>query len=108
MKKSIIVISVLFILPAFFQFNVYAQKLKTGPQDLTFFSSVDESNQPYAIYIPDNFDESKQYSLVVFLHGALSNHRLGLRRVFGQGNIQGKEFTNPDFIPEENDLEATR
>jgi len=53
---------------------------------MTFFSSVDESNQPYAIYIPENFDETREYPLVVFLHGAFSNHRLGLRRVFGEGN----------------------
>lgn len=56
-----------------------AQKLKPGPQDLSFFSSVDDTDQPYAIYIPENFDESKSWPLVVFLHGAWSNHRLGLR-----------------------------
>ena len=86
----------------------YAQRLKPGPQDLCFFSSVDETDQPYAIYIPENFDETKEYPLVVFLHGAMSNHRLGLERVFGQGNIQGKEFTNPNRVTVVNDLEATR
>lgn len=85
-----------------------AQKYQSGPQDMTFFSSVDESNQPYAIYIPENFDEAKEYPLVVFLHGALSNHRLGLRRVFGEGNLQGPEFGTPGFVPPQNDLEVTR
>jgi len=85
-----------------------AQYPKSGPQDMTFFSSVDESNQPYAIYIPENFDATKEYPLVVFLHGALSNHRLGLRRVFGKGNIQGPEFGTPGFVPPQNDLEVTR
>lgn len=85
-----------------------AQRLKSGPQDLCFFSSVDETAQPYSIYIPRNFDESRKYPLVVFLHGAMSNNRLGLRRVFGMGNIQGKNFIMPGFVPEENDLEATR
>jgi len=85
-----------------------AQTYQPGPQDMTFFSSVDESNQPYAIYIPENFDESKEYPLVVFLHGALSNHRLGLRRVFGQGNIQGPDFGTQGFVPPQTDLEATR
>jgi pimeloyl-ACP methyl ester carboxylesterase len=45
---------------------------------------------------------------VIFLHGAWSNHRLGLRRVFGQGNNQGTDFIKPGNVPKENDLEATR
>jgi pimeloyl-ACP methyl ester carboxylesterase len=85
-----------------------AQKYKAGPQDMTFFSSVDESNQAYAIYIPENFDESKDYPLVIFLHGAFSNHRLGLRRAFGEGNKQGPDFGTPGFVPPETDLEVTR
>lgn len=88
--------------------DTMAQKLKPGPQDLCFFSSVDETDQAYAVYIPKNFDESKKYPLVIFLHGAMSNHRLGLRRVFGQGNIQGRDFMTPGYIPAETDLEATR
>lgn len=88
--------------------RTYSQRLKSGPQDLSFFSSVDETDQPYAVYIPDNFDESRKYPLVVFLHGAWSNHRLGLRRVFGQGNVQGVDFIKPGNVPAETDLEATR
>lgn len=86
----------------------YGQRLKAGPQDLSFFSKVDETDQPYSVYIPKNFDESKKYPLVVFLHGAMSNHRLGLRRVFGQGNIQGQDFITPGHVPVESDLEVTR
>jgi hypothetical protein len=88
--------------------NSSAQKLKSGPQDLSFFSTVDEADQPYAIYIPKNFDESKKYPLVVFLHGAWSNHRLGLRRAFGQGNSQGTDFIKPGNVAVESDLEVTR
>jgi pimeloyl-ACP methyl ester carboxylesterase len=85
-----------------------AQRLKPGPQDLSFFSSVDDTDQPYSVYIPDNFDESKRYPLVVFLHGAWSNHRLGMRRLFGVGNSQGYDFIKPGSVPHENDVEATR
>lgn len=88
--------------------NSEAQQLKPGPQDLSFFSSVDDTDQPYSVYIPDNFDESKSYPLVVFLHGAWSNHRLGLRRLFGVGNSQGYDFIKPGNVPFENDVEATR
>lgn len=88
--------------------NAEAQRLKAGPQDLTFFSSVDETDQPYSVYIPENFDEAKSYPLVVFLHGAWSNHRLGMRRLFGVGNSQGYDFIKPGNIPFENDMEATR
>ncbi len=84
------------------------QRLKPGPQDLTFFSTVDETNQPYSIYIPNNFDESRKYPLVIFLHGAMSNNHLGLRRAFGLGNIQGTSFTEPGFVHKEDDLEASR
>jgi len=74
-----------------------AQKLPPGPQVLTFFSDVDDSEQPYGLYLPKNFDTGRKYPLVVMLHGAGSNHRLGMRRVFGRSNMQG-----------ENDIEATR
>jgi poly(3-hydroxybutyrate) depolymerase len=74
-----------------------AQKLKSGPQVLTFFSDVDDTEQPYGLYLPKNYDENKKYPLVVMLHGAGSNHRLSLRRVFGKSNANG-----------ENDVEATR
>ncbi len=88
--------------------TVDAQRLKPGPQDLSFFSSVDDTDQPYSVYIPENFDETKAYPLVVFLHGAWSNHRLGMRRLFGVGNSQGYDFIKPGNIPYENDVEATR
>lgn len=74
-----------------------AQKLEPGPQVVTYFSDVDDTEQPYGLYIPKNYDENKKYPLVIMLHGAGSNHRLALRRVFGKSNAAG-----------ENDVEATR
>jgi hypothetical protein len=88
--------------------DAFSQRLKAGPQDLSFFSTVDETDQPYAIYIPKNFNESRKYPLVVFLHGAWSNHRLGLRRAFGQGNSQGTDFIKSGNVAVESDLEVTR
>lgn len=73
------------------------QALESGPQVLTFFSTVDDRDQPYALYLPENFDTSRAYPLVISLHGAGSNHRLNLRRVFGKSNAEG-----------ENDVEASR
>lgn len=75
----------------------FGQALPPGPQVLTFFSDVDDTEQPYGLYLPQNFDTAKKYPLVIMLHGAGSNHRLALRRVFGKSNIDG-----------ETDVEATR
>ncbi len=84
------------------------QKLPAGPQVVTFHSDVDDSEQPYGLYIPRNFDASKKYPLVMMLHGAGSNHRLALRRVFGKSNGPGEtdvetsrvfpEFKDVDYI----------
>jgi dipeptidyl aminopeptidase/acylaminoacyl peptidase len=78
-------------------FPASGQTLKPGPQVMTFFSDVDDSEQPYGLYLPANFSPKKKYPLVISLHGAGSNHRLNLRRVFGKSNLEG-----------ENDVEATR
>lgn len=70
------------------------QTLPPGPQVLSYRSDIDETDQPYAIYIPPNFDETRSYPLVISLHGAQSNHRLNLRRVFGHSNARGE--TGPE------------
>ncbi|MFN8353734.1 MAG: alpha/beta hydrolase-fold protein [Spirosomataceae bacterium] len=74
-----------------------AQKLPSGPQVLTFYSDIDDTEQPYGLYLPPKYNPKKKYPLVVMLHGAGSNHRLELRRVFGKSNAPG-----------ETDVEASR
>ena len=87
------------LLPVFFlaAFPAVSQLYRPGPQVVTFFSEVDDSDQPYGLYLPGTFNPAKKYPLVISLHGAGSNHRLNLRREFGQGNRPG-----------ESDPEATR
>jgi poly(3-hydroxybutyrate) depolymerase len=63
----------------------------TGPQVLTFYSEFDNSDQPYALYLPKDFNPAAKYPLVVALHGAGSNHRVSLSRVFGASG-RGGEF----------------
>jgi pimeloyl-ACP methyl ester carboxylesterase len=69
------------------------QSYRPGPQVLTYFSDVDDSDQPYALYLPRAINASRKYPLVLSLHGLDSNHRLNLRRVFGRGNLPGETDT---------------
>lgn len=76
---------------------LFSQKLPQGPQVLSVHSTMDDTEQPYALYLPKDYNEKNAYPLVVMLHGAGSNHRLALKRVFGKSNLEG-----------ENDVEASR
>ena len=50
----------------------------------------DYTLQPYALYVPRSYDPRRPWPLVVALHGASSNHRHMLRRVFGLDNQPGE------------------
>ena len=82
-------------------FALKAQKYASGPQVLSFHSLVDGTDQPYGLYLPPDFDENKAYPFVVMLHGAGSNHRLALRRVFGRSNKEGENDVDASlYFPE--------
>ncbi len=67
--------------------------MRTGPQLATFHSDVDDSDQPYALYIPKSFDPQIKYPLLISLHAEESNHRLNLRRVLGASSRLGEPDT---------------
>ncbi|MGQ1888849.1 prolyl oligopeptidase family serine peptidase [Thermophagus sp. OGC60D27] len=95
-----------FLLFVFFTNNSISQYFHVGPQVETFFSSIDDSEQPYSLYLPQDFDPEKSYPLVVMLHGAMSNHRLALRRVFGKTNLPGESDAEASrYFPEWEDVE---
>lgn len=82
------------------------QMLPAGPQVSTFHSSIDDTEQPYGLYIPKNYDNNKKYPFVMMLHGAGSNHRLELRRVFGKSNAQGETDVEASLVfPELKDVD---
>jgi predicted esterase len=56
---------------------------QTGPRVLTVTSTVDGSQQPYALYLPRSFDAPKEYGVLISLHSEDSNHRLNLTQVLG-------------------------
>jgi poly(3-hydroxybutyrate) depolymerase len=65
---------------------------QTGPQVITFTSDIDNSQQPYALYVPKGFDPSKKYPLVISLHGEGSTHRFSLQQLFSRENLEGRRY----------------
>lgn len=59
-----------------------AARAETDPRLMTFVSAVDGTQQPYALYLPPDFDLLKTYPLVVSLHSEESTHRLNFRQLF--------------------------
>lgn len=79
-----------FALAAVLLVGLSAQTAGPGPQVVTFLSDIDDSDQPYALYVPRDYTPERAWPVVISLHGAGSNHRLNIRRVFGRGNQPGE------------------
>ena len=62
----------------------------TGVMVKAYRAEWDGTLQPYALYVPRNFDPGKRWPLIVALHGAYSNPLHNLRRVFGRDNRPGE------------------
>ena len=54
-----------------------------GQTLVTFRSSVDQSEQPYALYAPKSSTPGHRIPVIVSLHAEESNHIVELKRVFG-------------------------
>src|SRR4051812_37137087 len=63
-----------------------AQSLGPGPQVAAFQSEIDDSSQPYAIYVPPDYIATKRWPVVISLHGPGTSHQLNLLQVLGRGN----------------------
>jgi predicted esterase len=63
----------------------------TGMLVKAYRADWDGTLQPYALYVPSKYQPGKPgWPLVVALHGAYSDHRHNLRRVFGLDNRPGE------------------
>ncbi len=60
-----------------------ASSLLCGQSVVRYRSTVDQSDQPYALYIPKSYDPARRYPVVISLHPEESNHIVSLQMVFG-------------------------
>ncbi len=103
--KSLIVTLILLATLSGLSTSAFSQIFREGPQVSVFYSEIDDSEQPFGLYLPPGYQPEKSYPLVIMLHGAMSNHRLALRRVFGHTNLPGEGDAKasryfPDWQPE--------
>lgn len=66
-----------------------------APKALSFVSSADDSEQPYALYLPASFEDGKKYPVVISLHSEDTNHRFNLLQVLGLSSrvVEGARFS---------------
>ena len=65
-----------------------------------YLSEEDESVQPYAVYVPEAYDGSRPFPLVIALHGAGGDHWDGMKMVTGSTDpLIGAAESNSRFFP---------
>ncbi|NHJ84348.1 MAG: prolyl oligopeptidase family serine peptidase [Asgard group archaeon] len=93
-------------------------KFKTGTFRRAFISKIDSTVQPYSITIPKNYDPTRKYPLIVFLHGSGVDDRNALKlidyiegdyiklapKTRGSSHYFGKKETLIDIIEVINDV----
>lgn len=53
----------------------------TGLRQRAYYSAIDQSYQPYSLYIPQSYDKGKKYNLLICLHGYSGNDYSGANNV---------------------------
>lgn len=61
------------------------QTTTTRPQVVTYPSGIDNSDQPYALYVPRTYTSDRSWPVIIGLHGEGSSYRVNLLRIFGRG-----------------------
>jgi predicted peptidase len=65
-----------------------------------YVSEMDRSIQRYAVYVPDDYDGSRPFPLVIALHGGGGDHWAGMKMVMGSSALViGAEKANAHFFP---------
>jgi predicted peptidase len=69
-----------FCLLFFSAFPLLPQTIQSDPQAVSFFSEIDDTDQPYAWSVPKDYNSARAWHVVISLHGAWSNHRVNSAR----------------------------
>ncbi len=66
-----------------------------------YLSDLDGSVQRYAVHVPEEYDGSRPFPLVISLHGAGGDHWSGISLVTGSsGQLVGPDTSNRHFFPQ--------
>ena len=67
------------------------QEHQTGYQCASYLSPLDDSEQPFALWVPPNYNPRRQYALIVALHGMDGDERMISEKCF---NIPDRGFSD--------------
>ncbi|HUB81014.1 MAG TPA: alpha/beta hydrolase-fold protein [Bryobacteraceae bacterium] len=85
--------------PVLFLLLLGSLHAQTGASVLSAVSSIDGSQQPYAIYIPSGFEAPRGYGLLISLHAEDTNHRQNLVQVLGIAGRAAIPWAGSGFPP---------